>query len=276
MVEHVWQIMTGRTALRPPADIDDPLYPARRRAYGEQHAAFEEVARRLTSEDFHLKVAFKRLALSPFYRADGVAAVRMDPARQAELEDAGLARLLAPEQLERKVAAVFGEDWGRLHEQFKILYGGIDSKEVTERIADPSGAMGAIQRMMANEVACRNVALDFSREPGERLLFPGIEPDVVPDDADRVVEAKLRAAMAHLHAHILGCEDAVDSEEVNRTYGLFKGVIEEARERGQFEKNEIYHCRVDREKPLPDPHYTLRAWRAVVTYLLRQYDFLYE
>ena len=26
----------------------------------------------------------------------------------------------------------------------------------------------------------------------------------------------------------------------------------------------------------PDPHYTIRAWRAVVTYLLRQQEFLYE
>ena len=34
-----------------------------------------------------------------------------------ELEDLGLMRLLSPEQLERKVGAVFGQRWGRLHEQ---------------------------------------------------------------------------------------------------------------------------------------------------------------
>jgi len=28
--------------------------------------------------------------------------------------------------------------------------------------------------------------------------------------------------------------------------------------------------------PVPDPDYTVRAWRGVVTYLLRQPDFLYE
>ena len=37
-----------------------------------------------------------------------------------------------------------------------MLYGGIDSQEVTERAADPSGAMGAIQRILANEVASRH------------------------------------------------------------------------------------------------------------------------
>ena len=45
---------------------------------------------------------------------------------------------------------------------------------------DPSGAMGAIQRTLANDVACRNVALDFSRQADRRLLFPDIEPDVLP------------------------------------------------------------------------------------------------
>ena len=30
------------------------------------------------------------------------------------------------------------------------------------------------------------------------------------------------------------------------------------------------------EKRVEDPHYTMRAWRAVLTYLLRQHEFLYE
>jgi len=55
-----------------------------------------------------------------------------------------------------------------------MLYGGIDSKELTDRAADPSGAMGAIQRILSNDVACKNVARDFARPPGERRLFPRI------------------------------------------------------------------------------------------------------
>ena len=54
--------------------------------------------------------------------------------------------------------AVFGERWGRLNDQLAMLYGGIDSKEVTERATDPSGAMGAIQRILANDVACKHIA----------------------------------------------------------------------------------------------------------------------
>ncbi|MCH8836765.1 MAG: hypothetical protein IIA60_03060, partial [Candidatus Marinimicrobia bacterium] len=37
-----------------------------------------------------------------------------------------------------------------------------------------------------------------------------------------------------------------------------------------------YSCDRVNEKRLDDPNYTLRAWRGVVTYLLRQHDFLYE
>lgn len=266
MVEHVWYILTGRKALRPPEDIDSPLYSARQRSYSEQRSEIEAIARRFSSADFNLKNVFKELAFSKFYRADGLATVVTSPARKAELDDLGLVRLLAPEQLERKLRAIFGKEWGRLDDQFKILYGGIDAKEVTERIADPSGAMGAIQRMMANEIACRNVVLDFSLKPTERRLFPGIE-------FDEQDEGKIRIALAHLHGHILGHADQV---EIDRSYALFDGVLREAKERGKFEAVEIYSCRVAREVPVKDPHYTLRAWRAVVTYLLRQHDFLYE
>ena len=43
-----------------------------------------------------------------------------------------------------------------------------------------------------------------------------------------------------------------------------------------FEKQEIDVCRQNLVQPMPDPNYTVRAWRAVVTYLLRRQDFLYE
>ena len=48
------------------------------------------------------------------------------------------------------------------------------AQEVTERATDPSGAMGAIQRTMANDVACRHTLRDFALKPAERRLFPGI------------------------------------------------------------------------------------------------------
>ena len=275
MVEHVYYILTGRKVLRPPKDLDDPLFPARLRAYQEQRKEVESIAADFARNGFNLKSAFKAWIASDFYRADGLASVAADPHRRAELDDVGVVRLLAPEQVERKVLAVFGQPWGRLSEQMAMLYGGIDSKEVTERATDPSGAMGAIQRILANDVACRQTGLDFSRDRKDRLLFPDIEPDVVPG-ASPEADAKIRKTIVHLHERVLGRYDAPDSPEVERTYRLLAGIVADAAERKGIEPSESYSCRQGLLHPVADPKYTVRAWRAVVTYLLRRPEFLYE
>ena len=93
--------------------------------------------------------ALRQVRLQPQERLQGLDRLRLlprrrpghrarpIPSRRAELDDVGLVRMLAPEQVERKVAAVFGQPWGKLQDQLAMLYGGIDSKEVTERAADP-------------------------------------------------------------------------------------------------------------------------------------------
>ncbi len=276
MVEHVYYILTGRKVLLAPKGIDDPQYAARRRAYLAQRREVERIAVQFAQEKFNLKTVFQEWALSPFYRADGSATAELNSERREELADVGLARMLGPEQLERKVAAIFGKPWGRLNDsQYAILYGGIDSEEVTERAADPSGAMGAIQRTMANDVACRNVPLDFAAPPEKRRLFPEIEPDVLPGVSPEA-DQQIRQAVAHLHQVVLGRDDAVDAAEVDRTFTLFTGIVGDAKAREGLERQENYSCRVSGEQRVDDPQYTLRAWRAVVTYLLRQRDFLYE
>ena len=278
MAEHIYYILMGRRVLLPPEDIDDPMFGAKRRAYKEQRRLIEDAAKRCAKANFNLKVIFKDLIASKLYRVDGLAAAAGNPQRREELDDAGLVRLLAPEQLERKLTALFGQKWGKLvgrESKFMILYGGINSKSVTERMSDPSGAMGAIQRIMANDVACKNVVLDFSRKPKERLLFPNIEPDVVPGDKPGS-EAKIREAIVHLHQHLLGQTHTAYHPEVERTYQLFAGIIVEARATKGLDKRESYHCGRIEGRRLEDPNYTLRAWRGVVTYLLRQHDFLYE
>lgn len=275
MVEHVYYILTGRKVLQPPKDLDDPLFDAARRAHAEQRKQVEAIAVRFARGGFNLKSVFKDWIASDFYRADGLASASADPKRRAELDDVGLVRMLAPEQVERKVAAIFGRPWGRLEEQMAMLYGGIDSMEVTERAADPSGAMGAIQRILANDVALKHTAMDFSRPRADRRLFPDIEPDVVPGTSPEA-DAKIRRGIAHLHRRVLGRDDAADSPEVQRTFDLFAGVVADAARQKEIDPREIYAGREDLLAPVPDPKYTVRAWRAVLTYLLRRPEFLYE
>jgi len=275
MVEHVYYILTGRKVLAPPRDPDDPLHDARRRAYREQRKQVETIAGRFAGSGYHLKDVFKEWIRSEFYRADGVATALDQPARRAELDDLGLVRMLGPEQLERKVKAVFGQSWGKLQEQMAILYGGIDSQEVTERATDPSGAMGAIQRLLSNDVACQFTIRDFARKAPERRLFPGIEPDVRPGGSPEADET-IRRAIVHLHELVLGRHDAIDSEEVTRTFDLFAGIVDDATRQKGLDGREIYQGRAKVPDAPADPHYTIRAWRAVITYLLRRPEFLYE
>ena len=180
MAGHAYYLLTGRRPMLQPKDLDDPLYSAKYRAWREQQCQVDTIAERFAATGFNFKQLITDWILSDFYRADSLAMAGHSPERLAELDEIGVVRMLSPEQLERKIEAVFQQRWGRLTEQTAMLYGGIDSKEVTERAADPSGAMGAIQRTMSNDVACRNVALDFSRPPERRILFPEIEPDVLP------------------------------------------------------------------------------------------------
>jgi len=275
MVEHVHYVLTGRKVLLPPKDLEDPLFGAKRRAYQEQRKQVESIAHRFVLANFNLKLVFKDWIETDFYRADGVATALANPARKVELDDIGVVRMLAPEQVERKITAVFGKPWGKLTDQLALLYGGIDSKEVTERAPDPSGAMGAIQRIMSNDVASVHTAMDFTRPAAERKLFPNMEPDVVPG-ASPEADAKIRQTIVQLHQKILGRFDTPDSAEVDRTYKLFAGIVADAAAKKGLEKQEMYHARRALPAPLPDPKYTVRAWRAVVTYLLRRPEFLYE
>lgn len=278
MTEHVYYLLTGRKVLLPPKDVADPQYAAKRRAFREQRQTTERIAEKFAKNNFQLKQVFLDWIASDFYRADGLATAVDDPCRRMELDDLGLARLLSPEQVERKTAAVFGQRWGRLTDQLATLYGGIDSKEVTDRATDPSGAMGAIQRTLSNDMACKHVLRDFLKPPAERLLFPRIEPQIAPGDSPEG-DAAIREAIVHLHERILGQYEKPDSPDIELTYRLFADVVAAAGEQKGIEKRESYYCRQNRDAPgtsADDPRYTIRAWRAVVTYLLRRPEFLYE
>ncbi|MBL8817138.1 MAG: DUF1588 domain-containing protein [Planctomyces sp.] len=274
MTEHVYYLLFGRRVLQAPEDTDDRLFNSRRLAYREQRRLIENVAHEFRESGFNLKSVFQSLVHSDLYSADGLSALVETDERRAELDDLGVVRMLSPEQLERKIAAIFGTRWAKLEGDFAVLYGGIDSITVTERNADPGGAMGAIQRLLANDVACAQVAKDFRRPAQERVLFPEIEPDVLPGNATS--DERIRNAIVYLHSRILGREDRPQDPEVTRTFELFSGIIQDAQAQDRFEKRETYFCGGREDYRVDDPHYSVRAWRGVVTYLLRQHEFLYE
>ncbi len=68
------------------------MFGSKRRAYKEQRNLIINTANQLTKNNFNLKIAFKELIASQFYRVDGIAVAASHPRRQAELEDIGITR----------------------------------------------------------------------------------------------------------------------------------------------------------------------------------------
>ena len=53
-------------------------------------------------------------------------------------------------------------------------------------------------------------------------------------------------------------------------------IVADAKLAKGLDKREAYNCRSHVPDAPDDPHYTIRAWRGVVTYLLRRPEFLFE
>ena len=294
MVHHVYRGLTGQQPLSFPKNPDDPNYAKQLLQFEVQEAVFKEVAEAFVASDFNLKAIFKALILSPYFRA----ANHQDEARAAELTELGPARMLTPELLNEKIRAVTGQYWsdgdGDAYllddDEYMLLYGGIDSDDVTARMTEPNGIMTGVQYRMANEMACRVTALDFTSPKQERRLFPYVELDFLPTAngfAVPEVEAAIRKNIQYLHWHVLGERRELDDPEIDRTYELFMATLEEGQAKlAAGELDGWLRCRAEHDAAgvelseedaiTDDPNYTVRAWMAVVTYLLADYAFLYE
>jgi hypothetical protein len=293
----VYKMLTGEEALRPPTDPDLPNAATQQAAFDYQEARFEELAQHFAGTGFNFKVLVRKMVMSAWFRAQGA----KGEVGEREAFQLGTARLLSPEQLERKVRATTGFNWraygrgtSQLLGDYRMLYGGIDSNGVTKRLRQPNGLMAAIGLRLANEHACYATGRDFSLRAEHRRLFPFVEVGYEPETADGFsvpeVQTKIRRNLKHLYSQLLdeGLED--NSDEMARVYDLFYATWSEGKARVEAgeELNYLHtHCRGEYDwvsgERLPverrviyDENYTLRAWRAVLTYLLSDYNFLYE
>lgn len=301
--------LTGKKPLAAPAS-DDPEFSARFEAYLAQYHTFNAIARDFVESGYNLKTVVKGIIKSPYFRARNVLP---SSARGDVLSDLGATRFLGPEQLHRKIWAVTGYPWRpRAFENdgshydfllrrdaYRLLYGGIDSEEVIQRITEPNGVMANIADRMANEMACIAVPRDFSLPAEERLLFPFVETTFEPRDANdfEVVPAvdAIKRNIQYLHKRVLGERLELDDPEIERTYKLFLGTWEEGKagmkkaegEEGRLSTSLPGACQVqndywtrealpDDQKLTKDPNYTVRAWMSVMTYLLSDFRFLHQ
>jgi Protein of unknown function (DUF1588) len=301
-VQQIFTALTGQKPLAYPADPDAEQFSSQLQAWEAQDQFFRAAGESFVGTDasYNLKNVFKSVILSPYFRADN-AAGPLGEQRAAELHAIGTGLMESPEVLARKVTAVVGFPWSRgfdknqwLLSDYKILYGGIDSDTVVDRLRVPNGVMASVQWRMASEVSCAATAWDFSRPANERYLFPYVSASDVPEDVMGTpapsAEPLIRKNLVYLHQHILGETLTVDAPELNRTYQLFIDTWNEGRAnvKAKTESETLtYACRarvnpytgvdlLEDEKIDKDPSYAIRSWSAVVTYLLSDYKFLYE
>ena len=125
--------------------------------------------------------------------------------------------------------------------------------------------MDGIQERIANQVACERVATDLYNS-GNSLLFPIAGANDTPDTGPG--EDAIRQNIVHLHKHLLGEEHDISDVEVTATYQLFVDT------RALGETAIPNQCRGGGGST--DTNGTVLPWMAVVTYLLSDYQFLYE
>ncbi|TPV93806.1 MAG: DUF1588 domain-containing protein [Myxococcales bacterium FL481] len=294
--------LTGSEALIEPRDPDAADYVARTNAARAQTKVLETIAQGFVDHNYDLRFVIRELVKTPYFRAVNIETSVDDEEKLAELSQLGSPNFLTPEQLHRRIEAVTGYPWrdrvddeGFLLEfnEYRIFYGGIDSDTIVDRIREPNGIMANVAARMANEVACWTTAVDFVSPPAQRRLFPFVSLIHEPQDANGfevpAAADAIRANIRYLHQRVLGEVLEPDDPEIDRTYHLF---LEVWRDGKQGMADEIYSdrlpssCAARRDlntgEELPpaqridrDERYTIRAWMAVMSYLLADYRFLH-
>ena len=173
-VKFWWPALMGNEVAEPPEDEGDADFEGRLLGANTQGAEVARLARGFRSgfrwpleaqrrSRYNLKDLLVEMVLSKWFRAEAVEDA--DPVRRVALRGAGAKRLLTPEELARKTAALTGFQWGRslspddpyhlerwpnaLTGSHRLLYGGIDSDGITERAQDFTSVMAGVAKRHA-------------------------------------------------------------------------------------------------------------------------------
>ena len=283
MVRIVYEGLFSEKLLLSPSDSSTQ---EEKDAFNTQRAWVNSLAQSLESGGWNLRALVKSMVMSTYYRA-----ASSELENTVLLSKVGASQLLSPEALQRKLVATVGFGWDKMNSvSNRLMYGGINSDDVTEELKEPSGVIAAIQSRFAVEMACRVTPYDFALPASERSLFSGIEYTTLPfDDAGNVLEdnvSLIKETITRMYWNMYGERVTSSSPEVEAAYELYYDVLVTYRERnpGRF-----FSCRARNYMnddgtsgaALPqsfeyDFSYSVQAWTALVAYMLSDFRFVYE
>lgn len=263
--------LTGQAILGSPNPDSPEAYKS---AYAQQKRLITNAASEFASANYDIKALVYAVTKSGYFRASGV----FQNGLSRDYESLGSNRLLPPHLLNQRLRMLNSGGWGvnsnsvrggsnnnslnlrRLTD--RRYMGGKDSREVFEDADAASGIIATLAEAMAVEESCDIVRTEFSMPRAERALFKLVEPGTDmrhPDGINRRAETlAIRRTLAHLYLAVLHEEVALDSEEVNIAFELFRGVIEQDLPSGCSNLQGAEH-----------------AWFAVLVYMLNDYRFIY-
>ena len=172
-----------------PTDGDAVDFEARLAAATYQQALLTGARQALRENGLNFKAAVLHFLLSDAYRAKRLVRSPSSPSEEAIAQTLGASALATPEQLTRRIEAIFGEPWIFRYSRplidprrFELLFGGIDSRAMTQRIREPNALMGSVITLMSQDIGCRLVNREFSRPQGQRHWLPGRRAQPNPRD----------------------------------------------------------------------------------------------
>ncbi len=250
IAQTMYQGLIGQEPLTFPQDKAAADYNDKVLAYSAQNDWFVTLARGFSESKFDLRKLVADIVLSPYFRAKSSTG-----GNDALHDDLGQGRLLTPEMLGRKYYATTGlyyfaneavsrnfklvKDGFRrsdlvADEEWRLVYGGIDSGDVTKRTETISPIMLATAQYTGGIVACRATSFDFTKPAAERRLFRDVELNTTPFTIRATVDSQLvavpnaeesiRKNIVSLYFRLLGESVAADSAEVTQVYQLFVDV----------------------------------------------------
>lgn len=193
-VKFWWPAVMDSELLNKPEATEDANYQAKLTAYDAQQAEIDALADKFTKSGLLLKNLLADMVLSPWYRADKLSGTQTSSLISSARSVAAVSgeKLLTPEALARKTAALTGFNWNGqlvaasnttmngLEFDYNTFYGGIDGFALKQRARTLTPMMNNVAAAHAMEASCPVVLGDFIRPDGKRLLFNGLSPWVTP------------------------------------------------------------------------------------------------